>query len=687
MSEGWLLERVPRLTVLLVLLFVLGDAAMPQSDRPAPLSDRPGANAQNAFPFARATPTAEANAPALKNPGPRPGLSPESAGLQFQPEAIYGSGAFNPISVAVADVNGDGKLDLLVANECVTQPTCPNGEVGVLLGNGDGTFQPAASFDSGGYSAYAIAAGDLNGDGHPDLAVANYSASGHGEDGILGVLLGNGDGTFQPAVAYDSGGSIATSVTIADVNGDGKPDLVVSNECNAPCTTHGVVAVLLGNGDGTFKKAVKYPAGLGPDSVVVADVNGDGKPDAVVADFCINSKCASGAVDVLLGNGDGTFKKAVPYNSGGAYPNMVSIADLRGNGKLDLVVGNGCSTGTNCSPDGVVGVLLGNGDGTFQKAVTYDSGGPEAYSVAVADVNGDGIPDIVVGNGGNLGVLLGNGDGTFQPAVTLNLSFGANSVALADLTGNGLPDIVVSANQASNVGVLINGPATRTATATSLGSSLNPSAIGLPVTFTAQVATQGTGTPTGTIAFYDGATKIATSTLNSNEVATFTTSTLAVGTDNMTAVYSGDSNFAPSNSNTVSQVVQGGGGVVFSPNSLNFGTQVDGSVTGPYTAYMTNTGTKTVKISSIQIVPVSGSYGNYSQTNNCGTKLKAGASCAFNVTFTVYAIGEAVNAVSVTDNGPESPQMLDLYGDGVFQQDGKLDWQIHSATDNAIFPF
>jgi hypothetical protein len=102
---------------------------------------------------------------------------------------------------------------------------------------------------------------------------------------------------------------------------------------------------------------------------------------------------------------------------------------------------------------------------------------------------------------------------------------------------------------------------------------------------------------------------------------------------------------------------------------------------------MTNTGTKTVKISSIQIVPVSGSYGNYSQTNNCGTKLKAGASCAFNVTFTVYAIGEAVNAVSVTDNGPESPQMLDLYGDGVFQEDGQIDWQFHSATDNAIFPF
>jgi Bacterial Ig-like domain (group 3)/FG-GAP-like repeat/FG-GAP repeat len=620
-------------------------------------------------PAARATTLSQRDAPELKTYGPQPGPSPQSSGLQFQPVVSYGSGAYQPFSVAVADVNGDGKLDLLVANECATLPTCPNGEVGVLLGNGDGTFRPAASSYSGGYWAHAIAAEDLNGDGHPDLVVANFSANGNGGDGALGVLLGNGDGTFKPPVTYDSGGLTAASVVIADVNGDGKPDLVVSNNCNAPCTTHGVVAVLLGNGDGTFKKAMKYSAGLSPTSVVVVDVNGDGKPDAVVADSCANSKCASGAVDVLLGKGTGIFQKAVPYNSGGAYPNIVTVADLRGNGKLDLVVGNGCSTGTNCSPDGVVGVLLGNGDGTFQEAVTYDSGGPGAYSVAVADVNSDGIPDVIVGNGGNLGVLLGNGDGSFQAAVTLDVNYTATSVALADLTGNGLHDVVISNNAGSNIGVLINGAATRTATATSLGSSLNPSAIGLPVTFTAQVTTQGTSTPTGKVAFYDGATKIATSTLNGSAVATFTTSKLAVGSHNMTAVYSGDSNLAPSNSNTVNQVMQAGGGVVFSPNSLNFGTQIYGSVIGPYTAYMTNTGTKAVKIASIQIVVLVGPNGGYSQTNNCGTSLKAGASCAFNVTFTVSEIGEQDSAVSVTDNAPNSPQLLYLYGEGVFQDD------------------
>jgi len=595
--------------------------------------------------------------------------SPQSSGLQFQPVASYGSDGNNPYGVALADVNGDGKLDLLAANECGT--TCQNGAVGVLLGNGDGTFQPGASFSSGALSPHGIAVADLNGDGHPDLVVANFFADGGGE-GILGVLLGKGDGTFEPVVTYDSGGFTATSVAIADVNGDGRPDLVVANDCNTQTCKHGVVAVLLGKGDGTFKKAVKFPAGIDPQSVVVVDVNGDGKPDAVVAAFCANSNCASGAVDVLLGNGDGTFQNAIPYSSGGAYTNTVSIADLRGNGKLDLVVGSGCSTGIDCSEqtEGVVGVLLGNGDGTFQNAVTYDVGGSQAYSVAVADVNGDGIPDIVVGSYYNLGVLLGNGDGTFQPAVTLDVYYVAASVALADLTGNGMTDIVVSNNAGSNVGVLINGTASRTATATSLGSSLDPSAIGLPVTFTAQVTTQGPGTPTGTVAFYDGATKIATSTLNSNGVATFTISTLAAGTHYMTAVYSGDSNFAPSSSITGTQIVQGGGGVVFSPSILDFGTQVFGSVTGPYTAYMTNTGTKSIKIASIQIVPLVGPSGGYSQTNNCGTKLKAGASCAFNVTFTVSEIGEQESAVSVTDNGPKSPQILYLYGEGVYQDGG-----------------
>jgi hypothetical protein len=142
-------------------------------------------------------------------------------------------------------------------------------------------------------------------------------------------LLGNGDGTFQTAVTYSSGGFFADSVAVADVNGDGKPDILVANTGGVPICSGGGVGVLLGNGDGTFKTAVTYCSGGGPVSLAVADVNGDDKPDLVVA---------SSLVSVLLGNGDGTFQTAVSYESGGYPPDSVAVADVNGDGKPDLVV-------------------------------------------------------------------------------------------------------------------------------------------------------------------------------------------------------------------------------------------------------------------------------------------------------------------------------------------------------------
>ena len=142
--------------------------------------------------------------------------------------------------MVVADVNGDGKPDLLVANQCADRG-CTNGTVGVLLGNGDGTFQTAVTYGSGGYGALSVAVADVNGDGKPDVVVANVCSNAYCEtNGTVGVLLGNGDGTFQTAVTYGSGG-YAHSVAVADVNGDGKPDLLVANGCtsngNGGCTT------------------------------------------------------------------------------------------------------------------------------------------------------------------------------------------------------------------------------------------------------------------------------------------------------------------------------------------------------------------------------------------------------------------------------------------------------------------
>lgn len=244
--------------------------------------------------------------------------------------------------VVVADVNMDGKPDLIVANQ---RPGSPSGGVGVLLGNGNGTFQSGVTYGSGGQNADSVAVGDVNMDGRPDLVVVNYYVgNGNTSDGPVGVLLGNGDGTFQPAVSYMSGGSGSVSVAIGDVNGDAKPDLVLGNGCEGSGITscaNGVVSVLFGNGNGTFQTAVSYAAGgLGARSIVIADVDGDNKPDLLATTWCSASECAnsSGIVTVLKGNGDGMFQAAVIYAAGGFYDYSVAAADVNQDGKPDLLV-------------------------------------------------------------------------------------------------------------------------------------------------------------------------------------------------------------------------------------------------------------------------------------------------------------------------------------------------------------
>jgi FG-GAP-like repeat len=365
----------------------------------------------------------------------------------FLPVVTYSSGGTGASSVAVADVNGDGKPDLVVANICASDTDCSKGTVAVLLGNGDGTFQTAVTYGSGGQGATSVAVGDLNGDGKPDLAVAN-AGSPH-----VGVLLGNGDGTFQTVQRYPSGGFGTSSVAIADVNGDGKLDLVIVN-CGTCGLQEAVAGVLLGNGDGTFEPVRTMPLQqYYSRSIAVADVNGDGKPDLVVSFFesCpVLSGCETGGVGVLLGNGDGTFQPVQIYNSRVYAVSVVAVADLNGNGRPDVVVGGSCLTFSPCLD---LGVLLGNGDHTFQPAAVYGSGGVNVLSVAVADVNGDGKPDLLVANEcpfsdcfnkAVVGVLPGNGDGTFQRAITFSSGgYLAHEVAVGDVNGDGRPDVVV----------------------------------------------------------------------------------------------------------------------------------------------------------------------------------------------------------------------------------------------------
>ena len=486
----------------------------------------------------------------------------------LQAGVIYPTASWIPYGLATADVNGDGKPDLLVADECGSNTNCTGGTVSVLLSNGDGTFQPASTFPSGGLYALWIASGDLNGDGKADIVVTNECISSNDcSQGVVSVLLGNGDGTFQAPITYSTTNN-GQSVLLADLNGDGKLDIVLASQCSDNTCASGAIQILLGNGDGTFQTAVSYNSGgiysLG---AAVGDTNGDGKLDIMVASECIsNSNCSNGVVGVLLGNGDGTFQPAVTYNSGGNDARSVQAADMNGDGKLDLVVENACST--DCST-GAISVLLGNGDGTFQTATTTSVPQSQGFqSIVVGDFNGDHKMDVA--SGGANALLLGNGDGTLQPSTSLG-AFGIGTL-VADFNGDGRPDLAVG-----GVAILLNiSDGFVVSTTTSLSSSANPSSFGQGVTFTATVTPQTPGAPTGTVTFSDGSLQLGQATI-SNGTASLTTSGFAIGSHSITAAYSGDSHYSASASSALTQVVANASStttLAAAPNPANIGQSV-----------------------------------------------------------------------------------------------------------------
>ena len=234
-----------------------------------------------------------------------------------------GFGNYYPSSVAVADLNLDGKPDLVgtsaqhAANEI--------GAVFVLLGNGDGTFQHLRQFPTHGESPGSIVVADFNGDHIPDVAVANgvYNSGA----GSVGILLGNGDGTFQPVRRYKAGG-YPFQIVVGDFNGDGIPDIAVLS-----AGTYNKIHILLGNGDGTFRLSPgDLSVGYDVTSIVAADFNGDGKLDLAVCDVITGKP---GYVSVFLGNGDGTFQGPTSFQVGEG-PDRIVTADFNGDGKPDL---------------------------------------------------------------------------------------------------------------------------------------------------------------------------------------------------------------------------------------------------------------------------------------------------------------------------------------------------------------
>jgi len=342
----------------------------------------------------------------------------------FQTQRTFPAGS-GPASVAVADLNGDGKLDLVVGNRNASTVT-------VLSGNGDGTFQAPVTLGAG-KNRYRAAVADLTGDGSLDVITTSVLKN------TVTVQLGNGDGTFGPGETI-SVGPAPTSVAVADLNGDGRPDLATTN------SDGNSVSVLLGNGDGTFSVQQTFPVGRSPRAVAVANLTGDGIPDLVVANYNDDT------ISVLLGKGDGTFlpQEVFPV---GAKPYSLAVADLTGDGKPDIIVANSASD--------TVSVLLNLGGSNdhvnFAPQMTFATG-KQPFSVAVADMNGDGVPDIITANAASntVSVLLGNGNGTFQPQQTYAVGSRPYSVAVADLTGDGKPDIVTTNYGGNSVSVLLN---------------------------------------------------------------------------------------------------------------------------------------------------------------------------------------------------------------------------------------
>jgi hypothetical protein len=509
----------------------------------------------------------------------------------FAAPVIYATGGVRSFSAAIEDVNGDGNLDIVVTNMCLDS-TCNNGGVGVLLGNGDGTFNSPVSYNAGGPETSAIVIGDINGDGFPDLIVTANCQVVTCASGAIYWLQGNGDGTFKAPVAITSspGGPLA----IGDLNHDGKLDLVAS------------VGVLLGNGDGTFTElgssgtpgAVGYIPG-GATAIALADLNGDGKLDVVVA--------VSTGVKVQLGNGDGTLHNPVHFASGGQWALSVTAADVNGDGKLDLVVSNECTQVLKgvCSGQGKVGVLSGNGDGTFAVAASLASGGAFITSATVNDVDQDTRPDILVSNAcfndqdctqGAVAVLqntylapsvvalmssispsLVNQSVTFKATVTssiaipdgsnveffngsIDLGPGSTTAGVATLTtsfakaGSYTINAVYSGDvyHAGNSGHLKQ-VVNLYASTTTVMSSPNPSTFKQAVTLTATVTSGAPGGPTGTVTFKNGTTLLATKTL-SGGVATLTLTSLPVGTLTINASYNGDTQSAKSSGSTTQTV-------------------------------------------------------------------------------------------------------------------------------------